>query len=384
MEFGFATARRIVFGPGVFAQAADLALALGSRILLVTGRRREHLREFERTLKKAGASITHHPVTGEPDTSSLEDGLGQARDAGCDVVVAVGGGSVMDTGKAIAGLLRQEGEVLDFLEVIGRGRPLSGPPTPCLAVPTTAGTGAEVTCNAVIASPAHRVKVSLRHPGLFPDIALVDPELTHSLPPEETAASGLDALTQLIEPFVSNKANPLTDALCREGLARAARSLLRASTDGRDAGAREDMALAALFSGFALSNAKLGAVHGLAGPLGGMTGAPHGRLCAALLPAVMETNIRLLRERGDNPAALEQYTSIARLFTSKPGARAEDGADWVRNLCARLRVGGLRSLGFQAMDTETLAGKALKASSMQGNPVQLAPEDVVGIIERAM
>jgi alcohol dehydrogenase class IV len=381
MRFDFATVGRILFGPGVFSQTAELALSLGKKPLLVSGRRREHLVPLVGELEAAGAAVTRLTVTGEPDTGTIGAGLELARRCGCDVVIAVGGGSVLDTGKAIAGLLRQDGELLDYLEVIGRAKPLSGPPTPCLAVPTTAGTGAEVTCNSVIASPEHKVKVSLRHPSLFPAMALVDPELTYSLPPAETAASGLDALTQLIEPFVSIAANPITDALCLEGINRAGRSLLRVFTEGSDPQAREDMSLAGLFSGLALANAKLGAVHGLAGPLGGLTGAPHGRLCASILPAVMETNIRLLRKRGDNPAALDKYRETACLLTGHDRARAEDGAAWVRDLCGKLGIQGLQALGFQKADTKALVEKALQASSMKGNPVKLTADEITGIIE---
>jgi len=384
MQFELGGPGRIVFGPGTFARVAALACMLGQRPLLVAGRRRAHLAELIAALAANGMPITDFTVSGEPDVASVDAGLALARRNGCDFVIAVGGGSALDAGKAIAALLRQAGGLFDYLEVIGKARPLEKPPAPLLAAPTTAGTGAEATCNAVIASPAHKVKVSLRHPGLFPAVALVDPELTFSLPPEETAASGLDALTQLIEPFVSLAANPFTDALCREGMTRTARSLLRAYTDGHDPAAREDMSSAALFSGMALANAKLGAVHGLAGPLGGMIGTPHGRLCAALLPAVMETNIRLLREQHNNPGALERYTETARLLTGDAKARAEDGALWVRKLCAQLHIQGLQQLGFRTEDTGSLVEKALKASSMKGNPVPLTPEETASIIDQAL
>lgn len=200
------------------------------------------------------------------------------------------------------------GDPLDYAEVIGHGRPLERRSLPLIAIPTTAGTGAEVTRNAVIGSPEHRVKVSLRSPLMLPEVAIVDPELTRDLPPALTASTGLDALTQLIEPLVSCRTNPLTDALCRSGIQRAARSLRRAVEHGEDLVAREDMSLASLFSGLALANAALGAVHGLTGPLGGMFEASHGALCASLLPAVMEANVRALRHRAGTPrpAALQR------------------------------------------------------------------------------
>jgi alcohol dehydrogenase class IV len=383
MNFEFSAPGRIVFGPGVFTQAAKLVFGLGRRPLLVAGQRRKLAERLVTELVADGCVVPEFTVREEPDTESISAGLDLARSADCDCVIAIGGGSVLDTGKAIAALLHQPGELFDYLEVIGKAKPLSAPKAPLLAVPTTAGTGAEATCNAVILSQAYRVKVSLRHPGLFPTIALIDPELTYSLPPAETAATGLDALTQLIEPFVSPAANPFTDALCRDGIARAGRSLLAAFRDGRNAAARLDMSLASLASGLALANAKLGAVHGLAGPLGGLTGAPHGRLCAALLPAVMAGNIALLRRRKENSAALARYKETARLLTSAPEARAEDGVAWVADLCRQLSIEGLSGLGLRQVDVPALVEKARQASSMKGNPVELGAKEIEAIIEHA-
>jgi alcohol dehydrogenase class IV len=383
LRFGFSTAGRIEFGPGEFARIGRIALTLGRRPLLVAGLRRAHLAVLVAELTAGKAVVTELSVTGEPDTETVAQGLALARGADCDCVIAVGGGSVLDTGKAIAALQRQPGGLFDYLEVIGRGEPLSAPGVPLVAVPTTAGTGAEATCNAVIASAAHRVKVSLRHPSMFPVAAVVDPELTLSLPPGETAASGLDALTQLIEPFVSTAAGPLTDALCREGLARTGRSLRRVFAKGDDLEARTDLSLAALFSGLALANARLGAVHGLAGPLGGMTGAPHGRLCAALLPTVMEMNIRLLAEGRGDPDALGKYDEAARLLTGSTRARARDGVSWVRETCQAFGIGRLSALGFAPGETGALVEKALQASSMKGNPVPLTASEIMEIISRS-
>ena len=218
-----------------------------------------------------------------------------AREHGSDVVVAIGGGSVIDTGKAVAMLLGNGGDPLDYLEVIGAGQAITRPSAPCIAVPTTAGTGAEVTANAVLASPAHRVKTSLRSRTMIPWAALVDPLLTVSCPPSVTAASGMDALTQCLEPFVSPMANPLTDAVAREGMRRAAAGLRSAYDDGSNLSARADMSLASVAGGMALANAKLGAVHGLAGVIGGTIAMPHGVACAALLVPVMEANVAALR-----------------------------------------------------------------------------------------
>jgi alcohol dehydrogenase class IV len=253
-----------------------------------------------------------------------------------------------------------------------------------IAIPTTAGTGSEVTRNAVLASPEHRVKVSLRSPHMLPTVALVDPELTYSLPPQITAYTGLDALTQVIEPLVSVKANPMTDALCREAISRAAQSLLTAYQHGDDAAAREDMALVSLFGGLALANAGLGAVHGFAGPLGGMFDAPHGAICAALLPYVMATNIAALRERQPDGEGLRRYGEVARLLTRNPSAAAEDGAAWVAALCQQMAIPLLSSYGLEKGDFAVLIEKSAAASSMKGNPIALTPDEMQTILERAL
>ena len=216
---------------------------------------------------------------------------------------------------------------------------------PCVAVPTTAGTGAEVTANAVLAAPEHRIKASLRSPLMIPRVALVDPELTVSCPPPVTAASGLDALTQCLEPFVSVRANPLTDGLAREGLRRAAAGLRAAYADGTDLAARTDMAMCSLLGGLALANAKLGAVHGLAGVIGGTADVPHGFACAAVLPAVVEANVRALRSAPDGGPALDRYAEAARLLTGDPSASIEDGLAWIRDTlqpAGRARPGRVR------------------------------------------
>jgi alcohol dehydrogenase class IV len=219
---------------------------------------------------------------------------------------------------------------------------------------------------------------------MLPDVALVDPELTYSLPPEITAYTGLDALTQVIEPLVSNQANPLTDALCREGIRCAAHSLRRAYEHGDDPAAREDMALASLFGGLALANTKLGAVHGFAGPFGGMFHAPHGAVCASLLPHVMAVNVDILRERAPASDALQRYDEIARLLTGDHRATAADGVAWVASLCETLRVPPLSRLGLAEADCDALIDKARQSSSMKGNPIALTPDEMRDILCRAL
>ncbi len=281
MTFEFATAGRILFGRGKSQQIPTLARDLGRRALVVLGGSSRGCQALTEGLSDAGVRPVVFNVSGEPTTHLVDQATGIARSEGCDVVISVGGGSVIDAGKAVAALLANPGEVRDYLELAGGGKPLLERGMPFVAVPTTAGTGSEVTRNAVLDVPEHKVKASLRSPHLLARLAVVDPDLTLSLPPTITAYTGMDALTQLIEPFASNAANPLTDGVCREGLTRAARSLARAYRDGSDVAAREDMALASLFGGIALANARLGAVHGFASVLGGTTGHAHGAICAA-------------------------------------------------------------------------------------------------------
>jgi alcohol dehydrogenase class IV len=300
-----------------------------------------------------------------------------------EVIIGLGGGSVIDVGKAVAALLTNGGEPLDYLEVIGRGQSLTTPSAPCIAVPTTAGTGSEVTRNAVLYAAEHRVKVSLRSATMIPRLAVVDPELTHSVPAEVTATTGLDALTQVVEPFLSHTATPLTDAVCREGMVRAARSLRRAFADGTDAEAREDMALASLCGGIALANAKLGAVHGFAGPLGGLVKAPHGALCACLLPGVMSANLDALRQRQPDSPRIGRFDEVARLLTADPQADARAGVDWIRALVAELQVPSLQALGLEEADLPTAVEKARIASSMKGNPIALTDAELTAILRAA-
>jgi len=383
-RFEFATATRIIFGNGAIREIGPIAAAMGDQALVVTGRSRARAAALVEALRAKGVGTVLLCVDGEPTTETVSQIVRQGREAGCNLVVGFGGGSAVDTGKAAAALLTNAGEPMDYLEVVGRGRAISMPPLPFIAIPTTAGSGAEVTRNAVLISPEHRVKVSLRSPLMLPRIALVDPELTITLPPEITAATGLDALTQVMEPFVSNSTNPMTDAVCREGLARGARSLYRAYERGNDLEAREDMALCSLFGGLALANGRLGAVHGFAGPIGGMCLGPHGAICAGLLPHVMAVNLRALKERDPGSDALSHYAETGRILTASPKATALDGLSWIEELCKTLRVPALAACGLRQEDFPDLIRKASAASSMQGNPVKLTHEEMEEILSRAM
>ncbi len=306
------------------------------------------------------------------------------RAADCDLVIAVGGGSAIDAGKAIAAAAANPGDLLDYLEVIGKGRPLDSAPYPFIAVPTTAGTGSEVTRNAVLGSPEHGVKVSLRSPLMLPRVAIVDPELSHTLPPALTATTGLDALTQLIEPYVCTRANPMTDNFCLDGIRHASASLLRAFTNGNDHEARTGMAWASLLGGLALANAGLGVVHGFAAPIGGMFEAPHGAVCAAILPSGMRANIEALRDDHPQSPALERYRAIARILTGDPEAIPEDGAQWVQSLAHKLAIPSLAAYGIGTRDIPALVEKAARASSMKANPVVLTPARLTQVIENSL
>jgi alcohol dehydrogenase class IV len=384
MRFEFATATRIVFGAGTLGEAGAAARTFGRRAFVVTGRHPDRADKLRELLAAEGVAATPFVLAGEPTTDTVIAGAAQARAAGCDLVIGFGGGSAIDTAKAVSALLTNAGDLLDYLEVIGRARPLAQPAAPCLAIPTTAGTGAEVTRNAVLASPAHRLKVSLRSPLLLPRLAIVDPELTHGLPPALTASTGLDALTQLLEPYVSCRANPLTDGLCVEGLRRVGRALRAAFHDGANVRAREDMALASLFGGLALANAGLGAAHGFAAPIGGMFPAPHGAVCAALLPQVMDANLRAAQARDPGGETLRRYTDAARLLTQDGSASAGDGVRWVQTLVDELRIPPLRAYGVRAEHVGLLVEQTAKASSMKANPLPLTPDELAAILTRSL
>ena len=384
MRFEFATAARILFGEGTVQEVAPAAAAMGRRALVVTGGCRERAAPLIASLEAAGVACVPLVVGGEPSIDLVRRGAQFARAEGCELVVAIGGGSALDAGKALAALITNTGDPLDYLEVVGRGQPLERTPAPCVAVPTTAGTGSEVTRNAVLASPEHRVKASLRSASMLPRVAVVDPELTLELPAAVTASTGLDALTQLIEPYVSTRANSMTDLYCVEGIRCAAGALPRVHANGHDREARRDMAWASLLGGLALANAGLGAVHGFAAPVGGMFPAPHGAVCAAVLPHAMRVNVQALRRRAPGSHALLRYEEVARLLTGRPQAVAEDGASWTADICRRLEIPLLRTYGVSLDDIPVLVEKAARASSMKGNPIALTPEELCEIIASAV
>ena len=373
-SFSFAAPGRVLFGPGRAAELADVVAGWGRRPIVLTGANPgRHAALLDALGSPAVATVAH-----EPTVATIRDAVAAARAHGADVVVGIGGGAVLDAAKAVAALAPTGGDPLDHLEVVGRGLPVPAGTLPCVAVPTTAGTGSEMTVNAVVASPEHGVKASMRAASMMPRVALVDPLLTLGCPADVTAASGLDALTQCLEPFVSRFANPLVDALCREGLTHAGASLRRAVADGSDVEARTGMALASALSGMALANAKLGAVHGFAGPLGGMIDAPHGALCAALLPAVVRVNVRALHERDSGNPALARYAEAGELVTGTHGIAAL--IEWLEETNELVGIPGLAALGLDADRVDEAVAKGREASSMKGNPLDLTDDELREVV----
>jgi len=384
MNFEFATAQRIIFGAGKLAELPVLIGGLGKKAALVTGSNAERVGPVFRMLQECGTKPAAFSIKGEPTTERIAKLSAGARDLGCDFVVAYGGGSVIDAGKAIAALLTNTRDLMDYLEVIGKGEPLTEEPAPCIAIPTTAGTGAEVTRNSVLLSPEHKVKVSMRHPKMLPTVALVDPGLTLSMPPEVTASTGLDAFIQLFESFVSKKANPMTDALCREALGRMGDSLHRAYLKPDDLEARTNMAFASLCGGLALANAGLGAIHGFAGPIGGMFEAPHGMVCASLLPAAARVNYTAMKQRESDNPALAKFDEAAQLMLQDGTASFEDGLERLRHICQQMFVPGLEDFGVTDTDIPAIVEKGKNASSMKGNPIQLTDAELTEILEESL
>ena len=384
VQFEFATATRIIFGLGELGRIGALASEFGGKALLIAGKNLGRATRLIAYLKDHSVQVVIYQIEGEPTVQDVKEGADFARQNQAELVIGMGGGSVLDAGKAISALATNPGDIYEYLEVIGKGSSLKLSPLPYIAIPTTAGTGSEVTRNAVLGSPEQGLKVSMRSAMMIPRVALVDPELTFSVPSMITANTGLDALTQLIEPFVSAHANPLTDAICHQGIGFVARSLWIAVQDGGNAVARQEMALASLFGGLALANAKLGAVHGFAGVLGGKYSAPHGAICARLLPEVMRVNARGLTERDPGNVAIVKYRELAQIVTSDPGASIMDGIDWVENLCTDLGIKGLLSFGIKPAHFGDLIPKAQNASSMKGNPIRLTEQELAEILKRGL
>ncbi|MEA3326395.1 MAG: iron-containing alcohol dehydrogenase [Chloroflexota bacterium] len=383
MQFDFFAPNRIVFGNGSLKKVEEIAPALGKHALVVCGSGSVPSFILLQIMEAPSIDVEIFRVKKEPDVPIIRAGLAKSRASNCDFVIGYGGGSVLDAAKAIAALMTNSGDIFDYLEVVGKGRKIKNTAAKMIALPTTAGTGTEVTKNAVITSPHHHVKVSMRSPKMIPTVAIVDPELTYTLPPSVTATTGMDALTQVLEAYVSIRANPLTDIVAKEGIKRGARSLYLAFKYGLNKEAREDMAMTSLYGGLALANSGLGAVHGFAGPIGGMFNAPHGAICASLLPYVMKYNVRVLTQMKVGGEIRNRYQEISSLLTGNPDATIEEGVRWVVELAEALGIPGLHAIGVEKFDFDQIIAKSKVSSSMQNNPVALDDKTLAAILMEA-
>jgi alcohol dehydrogenase class IV len=384
VRFGLAVPADVRFGAGRVSEVPEALAGLGaSRVLVITGRTTSRADAIRAALTEADISSVVFGVATEPSIERVRAAMGLISETGCDAVLGFGGGSALDVAKAAAVLATSGTDPVEHMEVIGAGRPIERPGLPCVAVPTTAGTGSEVTRNSVLSGGG--VKASLRSPLMLPKVAVVDPDLLVGVPPPTMAASGMDALSQLIEPLLSARANPFTDALARDGIRRSARSLRRAYQEGLDdAGVREDLALASLFGGMCLANSGLGAVHGIAAAAGARLSAPHGAVCAAVLAAAMEVNLQALRGRAPDHPALRRMAEIASLLAGQPDAAPEEAIAWLQELTAALSIPGLASYRLAEGEIPAVITAAQNASSMRGNPIELSKEEVSEIVTRSL
>ena len=405
--FEFTTASRTVFEIDAFETRAvklitDLAKqenatidsdAHPGKVLIVCGESERFSAPLKKKLKEEAnvESVVFHCPKGEPTVQSAIDCTKLASENMCELVVAVGGGTAVDTGKCVAAMLTNGGaerDIYDFLEVVGKAMPIEKRPRPFVAIPTTAGPGAELTKNSVL--EAGDRKVSMRHPLMLPDLVIVDPKLTVQMPRDVTAHTGLDALTQCIEPYVCNSPNPVTDSLSMSGIKLGAKSLRRCLEQPEDINARTDMALCAMYGGMALANAKLGAVHGFSGTLGGLLHAPHGAICAALLPHCVKMNVKLLETRvmDENPQSakecLRRYEEVANACLGKDDATVAELVKWIEDLVSFCGVPKLSTFGMKDEDVSESVSKSMQSSSMKGNPVALTVEELEEMLRNAM
>ncbi|WP_153824796.1 iron-containing alcohol dehydrogenase [Polyangium spumosum] len=389
MKFSFRTTPEIHFGAGSLAEAPAAVARLGRRCLLVSGRfsleRSGKLAQIEDGLRAQGVALSRYRVDGEPDLVVADEGARVAREGGCDVVLAIGGGSVIDAAKAAAALATNEGAAIDYVEAVGAGKSITRAPLPLVAVPTTAGSGSEVTKNSVLRVPELRVKRSIRSDLMVPRVAIVDPALIATAPRSVAASSGLDALTHLVEAYLSKGAQPMTDVLVVPGITLAYRALGALAEDRATDESHEAMALAALWGGIALANAGLGAVHGLVAPLGGFCGVPHGAGCGCLLPATFATNVAALRARAPAHPALARAHEVADLLLPRdaPDRSPERAADAFRALRDKLGVPPLRGYGVGEADLASIIAGS-RAGSMRSNPIELTDDELEGILRRTL
>ena len=385
-RFDFASAGRILFGRGRIAELPDLIKPSGKKVMLVTGGHPGRHDSLRILLEKAGISVAVESVSGEPTVRRVSEITDSILRQQCEVVAGIGGGSVIDAAKAAAALANNPGDIMDYLEVVGAGKPLPQPALPYIAIPTTAGTGAEVTKNSVITVPEQHVKVSLRSPFMLPRFALVDPDLALECPPEVSVNCGFDALCHLIEAYLSAKATPMSDAVCREGLSRmGGGALVLHWMRPEDPNVMVNVSLGSLLGGMALANGGLGAVHGFAGVIGGMTGAPHGAVCAALLPAVLRMNLDIACQ-GKQPLCRQTMARInetALMLSRDVNSTTQDLITLIENMSTQQNVAGLEKLGVKRAEFPIIIEKSSRASSMKGNPFLLTAEQLFQILDES-
>ena len=391
--FDIARLPRIVFGGGRITELPEHIATHGRRALFVLGRHSFRNTptwvKLQQDLRSTGIDWQETTVAGEPSPELVDAEVMAHKDDAIDVVVGLGGGSVLDAAKVIAGLLRPGNLVMDHLEGVGRGVPYGGPAVPLIAVPTTAGTGSEATKNAVLSRRGENgFKKSFRDDQLVARVALVDPELLLSCPPELIAANGMDAFTQLLESYVSTRANPMTDALALSGI-EAFRdgfwAVWEQQSDAAESGAR--LAYASMISGITLAQTGLGSVHGMASPLGAFFPAPHGVVCGTLVAEATETNIRALREREPDNVALQKYADVGRLLSPEPLPDAEaalaDLVERLRQWTERLQLPKLSRYGMRPKDLDRVAANS-GGSSMKTNPLVLTADELKAVLQRRM
>ncbi len=385
-RFDFASAGRILFGRGRIAELPDLIKPLGKKVMLVTGGHPGRHDSLRILLEKAGISVAVESISGEPSVRRVSEITDSILRRQCEVVAGIGGGSVIDAAKAAAALANNPGDIMDYLEVVGAGKPLPQPALPYIAIPTTAGTGAEVTKNSVITVSEQHVKVSLRSPFMLPRFALVDPDLALECPPEVSVNCGFDALCHLIEAYLSAKATPMSDAVCREGLSRmGGGALVLHWMRPEDPNVMVNVSLGSLLGGMALANGGLGAVHGFAGVIGGMTGAPHGAVCAALLPAVLRMNLDIACQ-GKQPLCRQTMARInetALMLSRDVNSKTQDLITLIENMSTQQNVAGLEKLGVKRAEFPVIIEKSSRASSMKGNPFLLTAEQLFQILDES-
>jgi alcohol dehydrogenase class IV len=383
-SFQFARIPKIYFRTGMIADLPGIIKSYGTRVILVTGRnsfpQSPHAGKLFDGFEREGIKYHITAIYGEPSPDIIDKDVRRLNDKEIDLVVGIGGGSVLDAGKAISAMLYKSESVKDYLEGIGT-KEHPGTKLPFIAIPTTSGTGSEATKNAVISQIGQSgFKRSLRHDNFVPEIALIDPELTLHCPKDITAASGMDCFTQLLEAYLSDKSGEYTDALATEGLRAIKSSLIRVFTNGEDIEARANMSFAALTSGICLANAGLGVVHGFASSIGGMFSIPHGLVCGTLMAASNEINIRELRKNQSNPSALKKYSFLGKLFLNERGKSDNYYIDgfigYLYNLTLELKLPGLRKYGIDEKDIRLIC----EVTENKNNPVKLAMKDMTEIL----